>query len=183
MALYFFQARPRRGQLPCRPPCQPVKPPLRPARSPPKFLPPRPPRPRPAHPALALMSGVILQPAQKPAGCAHSIRCTLCHWKHWFCHNRLSSSSLLASPGRLHCAGRLNSWPGNHTVMYGLGDVLVPVRCEVDWIVLPPQSVSGTGGSFPQAKIAWIRKQCWVKYFETEIMFDRPVLQDFFNSF
>jgi hypothetical protein len=53
----------------------------------------------------------------------------------------------------------------------------------VDRIVLPPQPVPGTGGAFPQAKIAWISEQCWVNYFKTEIMFDGPTLHDLFNSF
>jgi hypothetical protein len=53
----------------------------------------------------------------------------------------------------------------------------------VHGIVFSPQPVTGAGSPLPQAEIAWICKQGWVNDFKTEVMFNSPILQDFFNPF
>ncbi len=64
-----------------------------------------------------------------------------------------------------------------------MGDVPVPVRCEVDWIVLSPQPLSGAGRPFPQTKIAGVCEQCWVNDVKAKVMFNCPILQHFFYPF
>jgi hypothetical protein len=64
-----------------------------------------------------------------------------------------------------------------------MGDVPVPVLCEVDRIVLSPQPLSGAGRPFPQTEIEGVREQGWVNDIKTEVMFNCPILQKFFYPF
>jgi hypothetical protein len=94
--------------------------------------------------ASASSVGTILKPAEKPSGCAWCSRGFLGRRLLWLCDHRLCSLSLLAARCGASGADRIRR-ARDHGLRDCMGDVPVPVRCEVDWIVLSPQPLSGAG--------------------------------------
>jgi hypothetical protein len=173
---HLLQARPLRCQPPCPPPHLPQ----------PSWWP-RPihllARPRPDPPVMA-------GPRPLPAGCGLSLpsRQFAVRGKAGARFDEGKGGLVTTESGRLsrHLPRSRLCSPSPRLVRkrpYPVPRGRCPVRLcgEVDRIILPPQPLTGARDKLSQAKIAWVTQQGGVNNFKTNIMFQCPVLHDFFS--